>query len=380
MGRLGSPVVCVSKGKVLAIGADEVDFFNKEEAANPVSEVIFRSQRREVIFSREEDQGPPLPSENQRREIVWAARPTGLVTAGADEAMDSDNTSMDSHTMDFPDDVRIVHRGPLPGKPQREIVWSSSDSGRSSSRIAKGRGRAPGTRTPNTVRRRKRREMLTGNPLVPAESATRSGGPRAHLQAEDTSDWTEQDKRNGGKRGQMVGGGGPVPAHRASPDPYAMSPDDDDDISSDDNEDDPPRTPRRFSAAGNDNSCLGPLDDFGVTPKMARAAREMEDFFSHETDEWNQARHDAAAALQRAMDRRKGAVVPVGRPYPLDGHLHGAAAAASAEQRRRRIAMPQRRCSRSRSRRATPPPHNNATATLQPQPQPHPHSDDAAAA
>jgi len=61
MGRLGSPVVCVSKGKVLAIGADEVDFFNKEEAANPVSEVIFRSQRREVIFSREEDQGPPLP-------------------------------------------------------------------------------------------------------------------------------------------------------------------------------------------------------------------------------------------------------------------------------------------------------------------------------
>jgi RNase H-fold protein (predicted Holliday junction resolvase) len=65
---------------------------------------------------------------------------------------------------------------------------------------------------------------------------------------------------------------------------------------------------------------------------MAHAAREMEEFFAHkETDEWNQARQDAAAALQRAMDKREGALIPVGRPYPLDGHLHGTASARATQ-------------------------------------------------
>jgi hypothetical protein len=153
------------------------------------------------------------------------------------------HTTMDSHTMDFPIiDSRIVHRGPPPEEPQGEIVWSSSDSGRSSYRSAEGRGRAPGTGTPSTIRRRKRRETAGGDQFGPAEDTARSGGPRAHLSAEDTSDWSEKDQRNGEKRGQLIGGGGPAPAHRASPDPYAMSPDDEDDISSDDDEDDPPKT------------------------------------------------------------------------------------------------------------------------------------------
>ena len=39
-----------------------------------------------------------------------------------------------------------------------------------------------------------------------------------HSDLEDTSDWTELDKLNGGKKGQMLGGGGPVPPHSASSD------------------------------------------------------------------------------------------------------------------------------------------------------------------
>ena len=68
----------------------------------------------------------------------------------------------------------------------------------------------------------------------------------------------------------MIGGGGPVPSHSASPDPYAMSPD----TSSDDGEDDLPKTAGSATGDDDDNS-------FGVTPSMAHAAREMEEFFSH---------------------------------------------------------------------------------------------------
>jgi hypothetical protein len=191
MGRLGSPTIRTHGGKVLTFNAHQVSYSNKESVANPCGEVrqaqkevIFRSQRKEVIFTREKDQGPA--PERQQMEIV-GTRPTGLVTSAVDEAMeddDSDSHTMDSHTMDFPIDSRIVHRGPPPGKQQTKIVWSSSDSGRSSHRSAGGRGRTPGTGTPNTVRRRKRRETSGGDQVEPAENTARSGGPRAHLLVE----------------------------------------------------------------------------------------------------------------------------------------------------------------------------------------------------
>jgi hypothetical protein len=66
MGRLGRPVVCVRGSKVLAFDAHQVGFHNKEDAANPGSEVlqaqkevVFRSRRKDVIYTRERDQGPP---------------------------------------------------------------------------------------------------------------------------------------------------------------------------------------------------------------------------------------------------------------------------------------------------------------------------------
>jgi hypothetical protein len=39
--------------------------------------------------------------------------------------------------------------------------------------------------------------MSAGDQFGPAENTARSGGPRAHLLVEDTSDWSEKDiKRN----------------------------------------------------------------------------------------------------------------------------------------------------------------------------------------
>ena len=138
MGRLGSPAIRTHGGKILTFNAHQVSYSNKESVANPCGEVrqaqkevIFRSQRKEVIFTREKDQGPA--PERQQMEIV-GTRPTGLVTSAVDEAMeddDSESHTMDSHTMDFPIDSRIVYRGPPPGNQQTEIVWSSSDSLRS---------------------------------------------------------------------------------------------------------------------------------------------------------------------------------------------------------------------------------------------------------
>jgi hypothetical protein len=87
---------------------------------------------------------------------------------------DSDSNTMDSHTMDLSIDSRIVHRGPPPGKQQREMSGGDLQ-------------------------------------VEPAGDTARSGGPRAHLLVEDTADWSEMDKLNGGKRRQMIGGGGPVP-------------------------------------------------------------------------------------------------------------------------------------------------------------------------
>jgi hypothetical protein len=94
-----------------------------------------------------------------------------------------------------------------------------------------------------------------------------------------------------------------------------MSPD----SSLNDEEHDPPETPR--NAAGKYSSNTEPLGDSEVIPGMANADEETQDGFSRETDEWNQARQDAAAALQRAMDRRGGAAVPVDLPYTLNEHL-----------------------------------------------------------
>ena len=168
---------------MLTFNAHQVSYSNKESVANPCGEVrqaqkevIFRSQRKEVIFAREKDQGPP--PEDQQMEIVWTTRPTGLVTSGVDQAMeddDSDSHTMDSHTMNFPIDSRIVHRGPPPRKPQGRIVWSSNDSGRSSHRSAGGRGRTPGTGTPNTVRQRKRSEGRCQEGTRSSQQGTRLG-------------------------------------------------------------------------------------------------------------------------------------------------------------------------------------------------------------
>jgi hypothetical protein len=75
MGRLGSPVVCVHGEKVLAFDAHQVGLHNKEDAANPGSdvlqaqkEVVFCSRRKDVIYMREKDQGPP--PEDPQMEIV----------------------------------------------------------------------------------------------------------------------------------------------------------------------------------------------------------------------------------------------------------------------------------------------------------------------
>jgi len=94
-----------------------------------------------------------------------------------------------------------------------------------------------------------------------------------------------------------------------------MSPD----SSLNDEEHDPPETPRNAAVKYSGNT--EPLGDSEVTPEMANADEETQDGFSRETDEWNQARQDAAAALQRAMDRRGGAAVPVDLPYTLNEHL-----------------------------------------------------------
>jgi hypothetical protein len=122
-----------------------------------------------------------------------------------------------------------------------------------------------------------------------------------------------------------------------------MSPD----TSSNDEEDDPSKTQEIATGNATDNDdevSNSPADDsyafydddsFVVTPDMELAAREMDELAARgETNEWNQARQEAAAALQRAVDERERAVVPVGRPYPLDGRLHGTASerATQAQQ------------------------------------------------
>jgi len=195
MGRLGSPAIRTHGGKILTFNAHQVSYSNKESVANPCGEVrqaqkevIFRSQRKEVIFAREKDQGPP--PERQQMEIVWT-RPTGLVTSRPQQSTKPWRTTTarvtpwivtpwtsPSTVASFTEDRRQeTSKRRSSGRP-------AIACGRSSHRSAGGRGRTPGTGTPNTVRRRKRREMSGGDQVEPAENTARSGGPRAHLLVE----------------------------------------------------------------------------------------------------------------------------------------------------------------------------------------------------
>ena len=329
MGRLGYPHTIMHDDKVLTIKATgQVGFSSREDVAPRNSgedafqgEVIFLAKEYSpIIYRRETDKGgtPAIGGES-------------LVGAGRRVTLEDTMSTLGRRPLS-PNTYEVER---LHGRTPKRTVGSftAADSVRAGDltapiavlppRVVKGlagglaEGRGPVSQgVPRTAARRAARLRREEQVEKTTNLFFTTWGSMETLSTEDQSEWTETDILNGTRRGQLEGGGGPIPARDSSPDPYAdpyaMSADSD--VSNEEDGDTMVPTIVADVAAlpGDDDG-----DSVIVTPEREE---EPEQSPSEQSSggNWDHIRQVAAAAVQRQVSNDRGLTASI---PPLRGTL-----------------------------------------------------------